>query len=236
MVIIGFAMRLAPVGVGCLVFAVTARLGLAVLTPLLGFIGTILLGFLIHMLVVYSLVIWWFGRMSPWEFFGDISDAMLTAFGTSSSNATLPTALRVAQEDLGLPREVSNFVLTIGATGNQNGTALFHGVVVLFLAQVFHVELGLGQQVAVVLMSILAGVGTAGVPGGSLPMIVVVMQSVGVPGEGIALILGVDRILDMCRTLLNVTGDLVIATCVARSEQRKMPLDSALEISGGGEC
>ncbi len=236
MVIIGFAMRLAPVGVGCLVFAVTARLGLAVLAPLLGFIGTILLGFLIHMLVVYSLVIWWFGGMSPWQFFGDISDAMLTAFGTSSSNATLPTALRVAQEDLGLPREVSNFVLTIGATGNQNGTALFHGVVVLFLAQVFHVELGLGQQVAVVLMSILAGVGTAGVPGGSLPMIVVVMQSVGVPGEGIALILGVDRILDMCRTLLNVTGDLVIATCVARSEQRKMPLDSALEISGGGEC
>ena len=106
-------------------------------------------------------------------------------------------------------------MLTIGATGNQNGTALYEGVVVLFLAQVFHVDLSLGQQITVVLMCVLAGVGTAGVPGGSLPMIVVVMQSVGVPGEGIGMILGVDRLLDMCRTVLNVTGDLTIAACVA---------------------
>ena len=106
-------------------------------------------------------------------------------------------------------------MLTIGATGNQNGTALYEGVVVLFLAQVFEVPLSFSQQIQVVLMSILAGVGTAGVPGGSLPMIVLVMESVGIPGAGIGIILGIDRILDMCRTVLNVTGDLTIAACVA---------------------
>jgi dicarboxylate/amino acid:cation (Na+ or H+) symporter, DAACS family len=215
MTIIGFAMRLAPYGVACLVFAMTARLGLALIPPLLGFIATVLLGLTLQLFVVYPLALWLFARRSPWSFFGDISDAVLTAFGTSSSSATLPTALRVAEKNLGLPREVSHFVLTIGATGNQNGTALFEGVVVLFLAQVFHVELTLAQQFTVVLMAMLAGVGTAGVPGGSLPMIVVVMQSVGVPGEGIGIILGVDRLLDMCRTTLNVAGDLTIAACVA---------------------
>jgi DAACS family dicarboxylate/amino acid:cation (Na+ or H+) symporter len=132
----------------------------------------------------------------------------------------LPTALRVAKESLGLRPEVSQFVLTVGSTANQNGTALFEGVVVLFLAQVFGVELSLFQQVTVVLMSVLAGVGTAGVPGGSIPLIVIVLGSVGVPSEGIAIILGVDRILDMCRTTLNVAGDLVLATCVSNSEDR----------------
>ena len=116
---------------------------------------------------------------------------------------------------------LARFVLTVGATGNQNGTALYEGVVVLFLAQVFNVQLDFGQQVAVVLMSVLAGVGTAGVPGGSLPLIVVVMTSVGVPGEGIGIILGVDRVLDMCRTVLNVTGDLAVATCVAGRVEAK---------------
>ncbi|MBN2023134.1 MAG: dicarboxylate/amino acid:cation symporter [Pirellulales bacterium] len=218
MAIIGFAMRLAPYGVACLVFAMTSRLGLALVPPLVGFIATVLVGLAIQMAVVYPVVLWLFARRSPWAFFRDISDAVATAFGTSSSNATLPTALRVAEENLRLPREVSRFVLTIGATGNQNGTALFEGVVVLFLAQVFHVELTITQQITVVLMSMLAGVGTAGVPGGSLPLIVVVMQSVGVPGEGIGIILGVDRLLDMCRTTLNVAGDLTIAACVAPRE------------------
>jgi DAACS family dicarboxylate/amino acid:cation (Na+ or H+) symporter len=213
MVIIHFAMRLAPAGVACLVFAATARLGLALVPPLVGFVFTVLLGLTVQLFVVYPLVLWWSGR-SPVEFFRGASDAMFTAFGTSSSNATLPTSLEVAQKNLHLPRDISNFVLTIGATGNQNGTALYEGVVVLFLAQVFRVDLTLGQQLMVVLMSVLAGIGTAGVPGGSLPMVVVVLQSVGVPGEGIGIILGVDRILDMCRSVLNVTGDLTIAACV----------------------
>jgi DAACS family dicarboxylate/amino acid:cation (Na+ or H+) symporter len=145
---------------------------------------------------------------------------MITGFATSSSNASLPTALRVADEELNLPRDIAHFVLTVGATGNQNGTALYEGVVVLFLAQVFGVDLTLGQQFIVVLMSVLAGVGTAGVPGGSLPLIVIVLQTVHIPPEGIAIILGVDRICDMSRTVLNVTGDLTIATCVSRWEMR----------------
>jgi DAACS family dicarboxylate/amino acid:cation (Na+ or H+) symporter len=223
MTVIGFAMRLAPYGAGCLVFSLTARLGFDILTTLFWFVLTVMLGLTLHQTLVYSIVVRVFGGRSPGSFFRDVSEAMLTAFGTSSSNATLPTALRVAEDDLKLPREVSNFVLTVGATGNQNGTALFEGIVVLFLAQLFGVELSLPQQVTVVLMSVLAGVGTAGVPGGSLPLIVVLLQSVGVPGSGIGVILGVDRLLDMCRTVLNVTGDLVVATCVARGEKLPNP-------------
>ena len=215
MVIIGWAMRMAPVAVACLVFSLTSRLGLAILPPLLGFMGTVLLGLGLQMFVVYPVLLWWVTGRNPWRFFSQISEAIWTAFGTSSSNASLPTALRVAREELLLPDEEARFVLTIGATGNQNGTALYEGVVVLFLAQVFHVDLTVTQQVMVVLMSVLAGIGTAGVPGSSLPMIVVVMQSVGVPGAGIGIILGIDRILDMSRTVLNVTGDLTIAACVA---------------------
>ena len=218
MVIIGFAMRLAPYCVACLVFKVTAELGVDILKTLFWFVLTVLAGLGLQMFVVYPLLLVSVARRRPWQFFRDVSDATFTAFGTSSSNATLPTALRVAQEDLGLPREIARFVLTIGATGNQNGTALYEGVVVLFLAQVFGVELTVAQQITVVLMSVLAGVGTAGVPGGSIPLIIVVLTSVGVPADGIGIILGIDRILDMCRTTLNVTGDLVLAACVARND------------------
>jgi len=137
------------------------------------------------------------------------------AFSTASSNATLPTSLRVAETELKLPSRVSRFVLTIGATANQNGTAMFEGVIVVFLAQFFGVDLDLGQQFFVMLVCILAGVGTAGVPAGSLPVIALILGGVGVPPEGIGLILGVDRFLDMCRTTLNVVGDLVAATVIS---------------------
>jgi DAACS family dicarboxylate/amino acid:cation (Na+ or H+) symporter len=219
MIVIGFAMRVAPYGAGCLIFGVTARLGLDILIPLFWFVVTAMAGFAVHLCVVYPTFLTLIARMNPLVFFRQVSEAMLVAFGTSSSNASLPTALKVARENLGLPPQISNFVLTVGATGNQNGTALYEGVVVLFLAQVFGVELTFPQQVTVVLMSVLAGIGTAGVPGGSLPLIVVLLQSVGVPGEGIGIILGIDRILDMCRTVLNVTGDLAVAACVAKSEE-----------------
>jgi dicarboxylate/amino acid:cation (Na+ or H+) symporter, DAACS family len=225
MAVIGFAMKLAPVGAGCLVFALSAQLGIDILKTLFWFVLTALLGLSLQLFVVYSIVVFVFARMSPWKFFSGVSEAMLVGFGTSSSSATLPTAIKVAKEGLKLPQRVSNFVLTVGATGNQNGTALYEGVVVLFLAQVMGVDLTASQQFTVVLMAVLAGVGTAGVPGGSLPLIVVVMQSVGVPGAAIGIILGVDRILDMCRTVVNVTGDLAIAACVARSE----PVDVARE-------
>jgi len=218
MAVIAFAMRLAPYGAGCLVFALTAQLGFSILQTLLWFVVTAIVGLGLQLFVVYSIVLIVFARRSPWKFYRDVSEAMLVAFGTSSSSATLPTAMRVADERLGLPPRVGNFVLTVGATGNQNGTALYEGVVILFLAQVMGVDLTAGQQFTVVMMAILAGVGTAGVPGGSIPLIVGVMQSVGVPGSSIGIILGVDRVLDMCRTVVNVTGDLVVATCVAGTE------------------
>jgi DAACS family dicarboxylate/amino acid:cation (Na+ or H+) symporter len=145
---------------------------------------------------------------------------MLTAFATASSNATLPTAILVAERELGLPKHVSRFVLTIGSTANQNGTALFEGVTVLFLAQFYGVELGLAQQILVVSICVLGGIGTAGVPAGSIPVIVMILGLIGVPAEGIGLILGVDRFLDMCRTTVNVTGDLAAAVYVARGESR----------------
>lgn len=221
MTIIRFAMRLAPLAVACLVFTVTSRLGGQILHALVWFMLTAAAGMAVHFFIVYPVALILLGRKSPAAFFRETTDVMVTALGTSSSNATLPTALRSATENLRLPREISNFVLTVGATGNQNGTALYEGVVVLFLAQVFGVELSLAQQVTVVLMSVLAGIGTAGIPGGSLPLIVIVLQTVNVPGEGIALILGVDRVLDMLRTVVNVSGDLVLATCVARAESNR---------------
>lgn len=230
MAIIGFTMRLAPVAVACLVFTVTARLGGDVVVTLLWFILTVLIGLTIHMVIVYTFVIRTLAGRSPLEFFRAVTEAMVTAFATSSSNASLPTSLRVADRNLGLRREISHFVLTVGATANQNGTALYEGVVVLFLAQVFGVDLNVTQQVTVVLMSVLAGVGTAGVPGGSLPLIVVVLQTVGVPGEGIAIILGVDRILDMARTVVNVVGDLTIAACVDHWELRSAKSTAAASV------
>jgi len=216
MVIIGWAMALAPFGVAGLVFALTATMGLEILATLAGFVAAVLLALGLHAVIVYGIVLRVVARRSPIRFFSAISEAVVTAFGTSSSSATLPTSLRVAEEKLGLHREVSRFVLTVGATANQNGTALYEGITVLFLAQVFGIELGFPQQATVVLMAVLAGVGTAGVPGGSLPLIAILLTTVGVPAEGIGIILGVDRILDMCRTTLNVSGDLVIATCVNR--------------------
>ncbi|MDZ4688813.1 MAG: dicarboxylate/amino acid:cation symporter [Planctomycetaceae bacterium] len=218
MTVIGFAMRLAPAGAGVLVFVVTAKLGFDVVQTLAWFVGTALLGLALHLFVTYSVVLTLFSKKKPWDFFRETREASLVAFSTSSSSATLPTAIKVALNDLKLPPRIANFVLTVGATGNQNGTALFEGVVVLFLAQVMGVELTFAQQFQVVLMAVLAGVGTAGVPGGSIPLIVVVMQSVGVPGEAIGIIIGVDRLLDMCRTIVNVIGDLVITVCVAASE------------------
>ncbi len=219
MVVIGWAMRLAPIGVSGLMFSLTATLGMDILQTLVWYVGAVLAALSLHMFGVYSVVVSLIARMSPRYFFGRISEVLLTAFATSSSNATLPTSLRVAEEKLGVKREVANFVLTVGSTANQNGTALYEGITVLFLAQVFGVELTLTQQIYVVLMSVLAGVGTAGVPGGSLPLVVLVMKSVGVPEQGIGIILGVDRLLDMCRTTLNVTGDLVVAVCVDRGEK-----------------
>jgi len=216
--IVDMIMKVAPVAVACLIFTNVSRFGLDLLQALGWFIATVLLGLSIHMFGVYSLSVALLSRIPPLEFFRRIKTVMLTAFSTSSSNATLPTALRVSEENLGVPKEINSFVLTVGATANQNGTALYEGVTVLFLAQLAGVDLTLGQQLMVVYLAILGGVGTAGVPSGSIPFIVAVLTQIHVNPALIAVILGVDRILDMCRTTLNVTGDLTAATFVARSE------------------
>jgi DAACS family dicarboxylate/amino acid:cation (Na+ or H+) symporter len=224
--IIDIVMWLAPFAVACLLFTTTSRFGFDLLVALGWFVFTVLTGLALHMFGVYSLSVAMLSRISPLEFFRRIRTAMLTAFSTSSSNATLPTALKVSEQNLGVPREINTFVLTIGATANQNGTALYEGVTVLFLAQLAGVDLTLGRQVLVAYLAILGGVGTAGVPSGSIPFIIVVLTTIGVNPSLIALILGVDRILDMCRTTLNVTGDITAATYVARSEGCKL-LESA---------
>jgi DAACS family dicarboxylate/amino acid:cation (Na+ or H+) symporter len=216
--IIDIIMKFAPFAVACLLFNNTARFGLDLLGALAWFMVTVLVGLALHMFGVYSLSVYFLSRISPLEFFRRIKTVMLTAFSTSSSNATLPTALRVSEENLGVPREINSFVLTVGATANQNGTALYEGVTVLFLAQLAGIDLTLGQQVMVAYLAILGGIGTAGVPSGSIPFIVLVLVTIGVNPALIAIILGVDRILDMCRTTLNVTGDITAATYIARSE------------------
>ncbi|MBA2705640.1 MAG: dicarboxylate/amino acid:cation symporter [Blastocatellia bacterium] len=216
--IIEIIMRFAPYAVACLLFNNTARFGLDLLQALGWFVVTVLLGLSIHMFGVYSLSIYFLSKMSPIDFFRRIKTVILTAFSTSSSNATLPTALRVSEENLGVPQEINSFVLTVGATANQNGTALYEGVTVLFLAQLAGIDLSLGQQLMVVYLAILGGIGTAGVPSGSIPFIIGVLVTIGVNPALIAIILGVDRILDMCRTTLNVVGDITAATYVARSE------------------
>jgi len=232
--IIEMIMKFAPYAVACLLFNNTARFGLDLLQALAWFVVTVLLGLSIHMFGVYSLSLYFLSRISPLEFFRRVKTVILTAFSTSSSNATLPTALRVSEKNLGVPPEINSFVLTVGATANQNGTALYEGVTVLFLAQLAGVDLTLGQQLMVVYLAILGGVGTAGVPSGSIPFIIGVLVTIGVNPALIAIILGVDRLLDMCRTTLNVTGDLTAATYVARSEGYELlrPHEPALAHAG----
>ena len=219
--------RLAPLAVACFMFNLSALFGWELLIRLSAYVGVVVLALGIHMFVTYPLAVWLVGGMSPLKFFRGSQEAMVMAFSTASSNATLPTALRVAEGPLGLPRRISRFVLTIGATANQNGTALFEGVTVLFLAQIFGVHLGLGQQIVVMLVCILGGIGTAGVPAGSLPVVALILGMVGVPPEGIGIVLGVDRFLDMCRTTLNVTGDLAAAVVVSRGETDDLPPGAA---------
>lgn len=218
MKIIDFAMKLAPYGVAALIFSVSSQLGLQIISTLLLYVLVVLTALLIHLLVTYGAILKFIIKRNPIDFFKAITEVIVTAFSTSSSNATLPTSMRVTSEKLNVNKDISNFVLTVGSTANQNGTALFEGITVLFLAQFYGIDLSVGQQILVVVLSIIAGVGTAGVPGGSLPMIVMVLQTVGIPAEGIGIIFGVDRLLDMSRTVVNVTGDIVLALWVDKSE------------------
>ncbi|HET9152173.1 MAG TPA: dicarboxylate/amino acid:cation symporter [Gemmatimonadales bacterium] len=229
---IHFAMKTAPVGVFGLIFSVTALFGVGVLKALLLFVLMVLAGLAFHQFVVLPLLARIFVGISPLLFIKRVRGLMITAFSTSSSNATLPTTIETAERNFGVPKEVAGFVLPLGATMNMNGTALFEGMTVLFLAQAFGLDLSLGRQLIVIGMSVITAIGTAGVPGGSLPLLMLVLQVVGVPPEGIAIIIGVDRILDMSRTVPNVTGDVLTSLIVTKSEglPLEIPPDSAVQL------
>ncbi|MCH7476036.1 MAG: dicarboxylate/amino acid:cation symporter [Gemmatimonadetes bacterium] len=218
MVMIGFAMRLAPVGVAGLTFAVTARFGLDIMVPLGLYFGAVMFGLVAYQFGLLAVLVKTLGGMAPLTFYRKARLPMLTAFSTASSSATLPTTIRAAEEGLGVPREISGFVLPLGATLNMNGTAFFEAITVVFLAQAFGVELSLATQGLIVVLTVLTAISAAGIPSGSIPLIVVILVTVGVPGEAIALMLGVEAILGMARTSTNVTGDLVAAVVIARSE------------------
>ena len=210
--------RLAPIAVACFMFNLAALFGWDLLIRLSAYVGVVLLALGIQMFVVFPILLATLGRKNPLAFFRETQEASVMAFSTASSNATLPTSLRVADEELKLPPRVARFVLTIGATANQNGTAMFEGVTVIFLAQFFGIDLTIWQQLMVMLVCILGGIGTAGVPAGSLPVVALILAMVGIEPQAIALVLGVDRFLDMCRTTLNVVGDLVAAQVISARE------------------
>lgn len=216
--IIHFAMQLAPYGVAALIFAVTSQFGFDLLIAVAAFVGTVLLALILHVVLILFAIIRVGIGVSPIAFVGRVRSALITAFSTSSSNATLPTNLEVSEARLGIPRHIAGFVLPIGSTMCMNGTAIFEGITVIFLAEIFGVDLTLPQMAIVMVMSVITAIGAAGVPGGSIPLLVGILMLFGVPGEGIAVVIGVDRILDMSRTTVNVLSDLTAAAWVARHE------------------
>ena len=216
--IVEIAMRIAPYGVAGLIFGVTSRFGYSLLLPLGSFVAVVIGGLLIHAGVTLSLIIRFGAGLSPALFYSRVRSSIVTAFSTSSSAATLPTNLAVAEQNLGIPRHIAGFVLPLGNTMCMNGTSLFEGVTVLFLAEVFGIALSLPQMIVVMLMAVITAVGAAGVPGGSIPLLVGILAMFGIPPEGIALVLGIDRILDMSRTVVNILGDLSGTCVIARSE------------------
>ena len=224
MAIIDLVMKLAPFGVFALLFSVAAKFGFHLLEMLAGYVVVVVTGLLIFEVGFYGILLRWLARRNPLEFFRGGRVAVVTAFSTGSSNATLPTTIRVSETDLGLPPEICGFVLPLGAAMNKNGTALFEGAAILFISQVLGIPLHLPQLAVVFIMTILtAGVGTAGVPSAVIPLMIPVLAAVGIPSGGIALIVGVDIIIEMCRTVVNVSGHMVATAVVARTEINSAP-------------
>ncbi len=220
---VGAVMRLAPLGVAALMASVVGPIGLSVLQSLAVYVAVVLGGLLVHVLLIYSGLVWSLGRIGPVAFFRAVRPAMLVGFSTSSSAVTLPTTMSCSTERLGVAPEVGSFTLPLGATINMDGTALYQAVAAMFVAQVYGVSLGPGEQATLVLTTTLASIGTAAVPGAGVVMLAMILGSVGLPAEGVGLILGVDRLLDMCRTAVNIAGDLAVTTVIARSEGKLRP-------------
>jgi Na+/H+-dicarboxylate symporter len=236
MIVIDWIMKLAPYAVFALIAAVISRFGLDVLRSLAIYSLVVAGGLFLHALLTYGTLVTVLARLNPLEFFRRIRKVPLIAFSTSSSNATLPVTMETAEEELGVSKGVSSFVLPLGATINMDGTALYQGVATVFIAQVYGVNLGVPELLTIVLTATLASIGAAGVPSAGIITLILVLQSVGLAGQaaaGIALILGVDRILDMLRTAVNVTGDLSCSAFVARSEGEALiprPVDHRVEL------
>ncbi len=220
--VIRTAMGLAPYAVFALLFATTAEFGANFLVALLAFMLTVLAGLALHLCVVLPVLVRVLGGMNPLDFFRKTQVTLVTAFSTSSSSATLPTAIQNAEDDLGVPPRVARFVLPLSASMNHNGTALFEAVTVLFLCQVYGRDMALNEQLVALSLCVLTATGMAGVPGGSLPLIGLILAQFGVPEGAILIVLGVDRLLDMCRTAVNVQADLTTAVFVARSERGRV--------------
>lgn len=231
--LVHLVMKIAPFGVFALIAAIVGQYGLGILKTLILYSLVVVVALAIHAGVVYPMAVRFLAGMNPIHFFKGIAPAQLVAFSTSSSNATLPVTMECAEENLGVSEEVSAFVLPLGATVNMDGTAIYQGVATIFIAQVYGLDLTFSQQLMVVLTATLASIGAAGVPGVGMITLALVLQTVGVPLEGIALILGVDRILDMCRTAVNVTGDASCAVVVSASEGE---LELPPPIAAGGKA
>lgn len=217
--VVNLVMKFAPYGVLALLASIIGQFGLGILVTLLKYVLVTILGLSIHAFIIDGLLVRFLGRMSPGKFFRGITDAMLIAFSTSSSNATIPVALECLDK-LKVKREYSSFVVPLGATINMDGTALYQGAAAVFIAQIYGIPLSLGAQATIVLMALLASVGTAGVPGAGMIMLAMVLKQIGIPLEGVALILGVDRLLDMCRTTVNMIGNMAASVFIHSSEEK----------------
>jgi len=211
-------MKLAPYGVFALISAVVADFGLGILFILLKYSLVVVVGLILHVTIVYSSAIKLFSKQRIGTFFRGIRPAQLIAFSSASSSATLPVTMECTEKNLGVPGQISSFALPLGATINMDGTALYQGVSAVFIAQVYGMGLTVPQQLTIVLTAVLASIGTAGTPMAGVITLAIVLKSIGVPLEGIAIIMGVERILDMCRSVVNVTGDASCAVVVASSE------------------
>lgn len=229
--IMGMIIQLSPIGVFALLLPVVAENGPSVLLPLLKLILVIYAGYLFHMLIVFSITSKSMAHISPKRFFKEMMPAMTMAFSSSSSVGTLPLNIECSQK-LGAKKEITSFVLPLGATINMNGTSIYQGVCAIFIANVFGIDLSITQQIMIVVTATLASVGTAGVPGSGVIMLSMVLQSAGLPLEGIALIAGIDRILDMGRTVVNITGDANCAVCISAMEDRKAEKKAAKLLAG----
>jgi Na+/H+-dicarboxylate symporter len=221
MYLVNLIMRFAPYGTFGLIVSAVGTQGVDAIKAMGLYMGVVLAALIVHTLVTYGGSVYFLAKRSPIEFFKGFAPAMSVAFSTSSSNATLPVSMNVAQKNLKVPESVSSFVQPLGATINMDGTAIMQGVATIFIAQVYGLDLTFTQLVTVVLTAVLASIGTAGVPGVGLIMLAMVLQSVNLPVEGIALIIGIDRLLDMTRTAVNITGDAACAVIVGESEKKK---------------